>query len=703
LKLVADLKKLETQVSTSSIGHTSSHYLVPKRRVREFIGREDILARIDSGFSTTSDQTPRIVVIRGLGGQGKTQVALEYCRRAKNDGVRAIFWVDAMSESNVQNGYKTISESIKDPGQIIEDEARVRFVMEKLEIWRGPWILVFDNHDDPSAFNLQDYIPEGDGRILVTSRHADTDYLTDREKVIQLDGLPVEDALELLFKQSRLKATESNLQHGKLIVKRLGYHALAITQAGSYVHLRKIEFHDFLDHYSRQRKDILQQTPQMSQYRRKLNNTADEDETVLTVFTTWELSFQLLVTQEIPGIQKAEILTLFAFFDSKDISEELFRIYCNRKRPRKDSAKFGQRLMGSFLDKKGSWNHQLFVEVLVNLTQMSLVQAWSYDEDRVCHFTLHPLVKDWIRLRAIATAFRDYAIITSDILSCLLYSCYHHNQFELSMSNRLATLSHLESYKENLESIISNADDFNSIYRHFENAEGWFSGFLEQNGYAKRAEEMSRRLSNWLETTLGLEDSKTLTALSNLALVLRKLGKYEEAEEMNRRALQSREKVLGPKHPDTLVSLSNLALVLRKLGKYEEAEEMNRRALQSREKVLGPEHPDTLVSLNNLALVLQGLGKYEEAEKINQRALQCREKVLGPEHPDTLCSVWGMAVDMEMNQKYDDAVPYYQRACSGYKKVLGEGHPDTVSCMRGYSEMIEYMKQLEAKPSNPTE
>jgi tetratricopeptide (TPR) repeat protein len=93
-------------------------------------------------------------------------------------------------------------------------------------------------------------------------------------------------------------------------------------------------------------------------------------------------------------------------------------------------------------------------------------------------------------------------------------------------------------------------------------------------------------------------------------------------EEMLRRALKGTEKVLGVDHPETLTALTNLALMLRDQGKYEEAEEMNRRALKGEERVLGVEHPYTLNTVANLASLLHAQGKHEEAERMNRRALK---------------------------------------------------------------------------------
>src|SRR4051794_39105190 len=88
-----------------------SFYEVPNRRVDCFVGRKDVLQRIEEG--SISDVGPRIFVLRGLGGQGKTQIALEYCLRAKNRDVQAIFWVDSTSEESVKKSFQTIAAKLK--------------------------------------------------------------------------------------------------------------------------------------------------------------------------------------------------------------------------------------------------------------------------------------------------------------------------------------------------------------------------------------------------------------------------------------------------------------------------------------------------------------------------------------------------------------------------------------------------------------
>ncbi len=77
-----------------------------------------------------------------------------------------------------------------------------------------------------------------------------------------------------------------------------------------------------MDHYKRRKKTILEDTPQLSQYRKRLGNA--EEETSLNISTTWELSFQQLRSGTTENNVGAKLLTLLAFFDEKDISEQLF-------------------------------------------------------------------------------------------------------------------------------------------------------------------------------------------------------------------------------------------------------------------------------------------------------------------------------------------------------------------------------------------
>ena len=144
--------------------------------------------------------------------------------------------------------------------------------------------------------------------------------------------------------------------------------------------------------YKKQRDVILTNTPPLSQYRRKLGNA--EKETSLNVFTTWELSFQQLQSQASANEVEAKLLTLFAFLDNKDISEQLLAEFHADTKEESKTAKLLTWLDG-FTNAKGQWDSDSFADVLITLRDLSLLQGFSQELDGFYHSSLHPLIKDW--------------------------------------------------------------------------------------------------------------------------------------------------------------------------------------------------------------------------------------------------------------------------------------------------------------------
>lgn len=172
----------------------------------------------------------------------------------------------------------------------------------------------------------------------------------------------------------------------------------------------------------------------MSEYRRNLDGGfADAKETALNVFTTWELTFQQLQAVDTAERHREHIMTLFAFYDSKEISEELFQTTCKEGAA---TTEYTRSYLGSSMDVSGHWVYENFVGTLIDLTQMSLVQSWSQNESDVCHLTLHPLVKDWIRLRTDIVTCRNHSILAARMLGNLLWNSMDSSKyFQLSLSS----------------------------------------------------------------------------------------------------------------------------------------------------------------------------------------------------------------------------------------------------------------------------
>jgi hypothetical protein len=135
---------------------TRSYSEVPSLRVSQFIGRKAILDEIDDTFKETTS-TPTVVVSLGMGGQGKTQIALEYCQQLYSGGrFTSVFWVDAMNPNTLDRSFKTLSDTLSNSTRSFADtDSRISFVKTKISCMTQRWLFVFDNFDQPSAFRRE--------------------------------------------------------------------------------------------------------------------------------------------------------------------------------------------------------------------------------------------------------------------------------------------------------------------------------------------------------------------------------------------------------------------------------------------------------------------------------------------------------------------------------------------------------------------
>jgi tetratricopeptide (TPR) repeat protein len=657
-----------------------------------------------------------------MGGCGKSQLALEYCHQAEHNGIySAIFWIDATSPTTAQQSFTTAAQAMSKPNfSVADDEGNLQFVRNTLSTWHGKWLLVFDNFDDPMSFSnksIKQYFPRGgQGSVLITGRHEEAKSLGQH---IDVSTMSDEEALELLFRRTQVDQSDPNLQEGKKIIRRLGLHALAIDQAGAYISARGLDINLYLIHYDNRRKKVLSEAPDLWDYNRPLKNSP-ETATKLTVFTTWELSFDLITGDDTTRKDKEHILTLVAFFDGKEVSDTLFEPY----------AMENDEWMTSCI-KNSTWDKYEFQDILRELRNLSLLQSLRIAPDGAS-FSLHPLVQDWIKLRASLDSRRSYAKKAVLVLGAFLN---HQDIDRMTFGARQMASAHLDAVLTNEQEYLGqdycltdiNILDATSLFAGFFNAHGRYRiveelyrfvfegrrlllgdehpdtltsknnyGFsLNIQGKYNEAEPMYRQTLALMEKILGKEHPSTLSSMNNLAYLFKSQGKYSEAEPMYRQTLALTEKVLGKEHPDTLINLNNLAGLLESQGKYNEAEPMYRQVLALREEIIGKEHPDTLISMNDLAYLLESQGKYSEAEPMYRQTLALTEKGFGKEHPNTLTSMNNLAVLLEEQGIYGEAEPMYRQALAGREKVLGQQHPNTLHSLYNLADFLEQQNNLE--------
>jgi len=267
----------------------------------------------------------------------------------------------------------------------------VAIVKEKLRSWPKPWLLIFDNYDEPRTFyDITSFFPTCHGpcknAILVTSRNT----LSERLGIaVRLDGLTEEESLDLLL--SRCSADEkvkADPGEGKSIVKKLGYLPLAIDQAAAYISFRRLPLDIFSKHYETRKEVILNHTPPtLWEYRSKEDSTKTPDLN-LSVLTTWELSFDQIGEDESKRERIGEFLTNSAFFNPAYVNESLFETFLRECR---QSGTVPLSWIKTF-SSRDTWDSFKFQDVVVGLMNLSLIQSVEFRGKEIT-FSLHPLIK----------------------------------------------------------------------------------------------------------------------------------------------------------------------------------------------------------------------------------------------------------------------------------------------------------------------
>ena len=422
----------------------------------QFVPRDALLKKIEESFIEATGYDPPIVVLCGMGGQGKTQLALAFCRQIKSS--KSVFWANASSEVAMVESLEGLWNLIKMPGQTADDaKSKISYVHQTLSAMTQPWMLVFDNYDDPITFrNVRQFIPQSpSGAILITSRHSN---LKNLGIVIEIPGFEEAEALQLLerqtaFNRRHINGQEDIRQERKRIVKRLGYLPLAIDQAAAYIQDMEYDLKDFLPRYERSeqdRKDFLERTPDFWEY--PLPERL-KPATALSVFTTWELSFQLLQGETPERDAKACLLAMFAFLDFSDISDEIFITATNTRNSDASALPLITPTWTKyFYSRDGTLKRTRLDVTLQELAKRSLIQNFKLSEtDNFRHFSLHPLVSDWVELRlgldVRRECFQQAMRLAEDCCIAFL-----SNRLVLSLQGELQLWRHLSVLESNFAS-----------------------------------------------------------------------------------------------------------------------------------------------------------------------------------------------------------------------------------------------------------
>jgi tetratricopeptide (TPR) repeat protein len=674
-----------------------SPWNVPFARNPFFIGRDSLLEQLHEQFHRVQPSTPNhALALSGLGGIGKTQIAVEYAYRYR-DEYHAVFWVHADSRETLVADFIALARLLDLPGQDAQDQMLIVGAVKRwLEQHEG-WLLILNNADDLPL--LTTFLPSKK-YILLTTRSQATGRIAES---LSVEKLELAEGTRLLLRRAKLLAPDQTLEtvsaamreEAQALATELDGLPLAIDQAGAYIEETGCSLSDYLKLYRRRRLALL---------KRQSSVSADYPHTVAS---TWALSFQQ-VEQADPSA--AELLRLCAFLHPDAIPEVILTQGAEQLGPVLQEVAADPFLLNEAIQLLRRYSllkrdpqakllnlHRLVQVVLKESLDAQTQQQWAVRAVRAVNAAF-PEVEfaNWDRCElclpnalVCAQLIEQYHLSFPEaarLLHCAGHYLYDRGQYAqaepllqraLSIREQVLGSQHPE--------VASTLNDLVELY-------------VLQGKY-QQAEPLMQRALSIREQVLGPQHAQTATALNNLAAIYIKQGKYQQAEPLMQRALALREQALGGDHPEVAESLNNLGLLYIQQGRYAEAEPLYQRAIALDEHIQGPEHPETLVHISNLASLYTFQGKYSEAERLNQRVLTARERVLGLEHPYTAWTLFNLGQLYCVQGKYEQAEPLLQRALHIWEQVLGLEQPRTLYVLLYLAQIYQAQDQDEQAES----
>ncbi|KAJ7030251.1 P-loop containing nucleoside triphosphate hydrolase protein, partial [Mycena alexandri] len=583
-------------------------------------------------FFKTDSGSQHIFVLYGLGGAGKTQIALKFIKESSAKYVldfSDILLVDASTPETIDTALKNIAMS-KGVGD--SAEAAVKFLQSK----HSKWLLFFDNADDPKI-NLNDFFPQCDhGNIIITSRNPELRSYGAHTSVSDMEEA---DATTLLLRSANQENSEESLNVAGKITKELYYLPLAIVQAGAFIS-KSQDLEGYLALYHENRARLLSEKAVQS-----------HDHYAWTVYTTWQISFDQL------SQPAATLLQLCSFLHYTGISEDMFS-YASKYsfpswNPPKEELQEALEFLSHFVVPTGEWSSLRFLDVTSEIKAYSLI---SFDT-KTKLFSIHPLVHAWSQ-STLLNKMACHSCISAILGMCITEIPDKNIQIiSVRLMPHLASLLYTLIAMNNLASTYSDLGEF------------------------KKAEELKILVLQKRSKLLGEDHPSTWSAMGNLALAHSALGECKKAEELEVVVLEKRTKFLGEDHPDTLLAMGNLASTYSDLGEFKRAEELKVLVLQKRSALLGEDHPHTLSAMGNLASTYSALGEHRKAEELEVVVLEKCTKSLGENHPDTLLAMGNLASTYYNLGEFKKAEKLQVVVLEKHNKLLGEDHPSTLTAM----------------------
>ena len=669
---------------------------VPFRRNPFFTGRTHLLHALHEQLGS-EPSTTHTHGLTGLGGIGKTQMAVEYAYRYR-EVYSAILWVRSASRDTLVADFVSFAKLLNLPVQHSQDQMQVVNAVKHWLMQHRDWLLILDNAD--SLHLLTDFLPTGgQGHILLTTRMQATGTIA---RSVAIEKLDTSEGMVLLLRRAKLLLPDAPLDdvprllrtQAQAIAEVLDGLPLALDQAGAYIEETGCSLSEYLVLFRQYRSALLQ--------RQGMN-----DDYPYTVASTWALAFQ---QTEQANPAAAELLRLCAFLAPDAIQETILTQ--------------GATELGTVL-RPVAGDTFLLNDAIQVLRRYSLMKRNPETKMLNIHRLVQVVVKDGMNAqlqkewaeRTIRAVNATFPAVTFDTWNlCETYMPHvevcaelveqHHFQF-LQAAQLLERAGWYVLERGRLQQAQPLLQRALAIFEHLYGPEHPdIAAILRKLGLLydqldrlEQAEILFERALTISETLLGNEHSLTATILNDLAAMYNHQGKHTQAEASFLRALSIREQVPNTDHLDLADTLNDLAILYVYQGKYAQSEPLYLRALRIREQSLAPDHPYIATTLNNLAWLYNHQGRYEQAESLYLLSLPMMENALDANH-QSIALVRNNLAELYLNQgKLEEAESLCRNALSILEDTTGPNHPAVAMSLHTLAEI--YRAQHDYEQAEP--
>jgi tetratricopeptide (TPR) repeat protein len=600
--------------------------------VRSFTGRDEQLTALHTQLTGQGAATlVPTAALTGMGGVGKTQLALGYAQRYRGE-YELGWWVPAETELGMVTALADLGAELGLSAELPPAE-RAAGARDALG-GRSGWLLVFDNAPEPAA--VSEFLPgAGGGHVLVTSRDSAWQGIAEP---VPVDLLPRESAVGLLLRRSG----DSDKQAAARLAEALGRLPLALEQAAAYAATERISLARYLQLFEERRSELLALgrplayqgtvdatfTLALDQLR-KANPAAGQLLELCALLAPDEIPLPLLLSQPslLPGPLAAAVADPLRHGEVAGVLYRQGLLTVDTA----DTARMHRLVQAVTLAHlPPADRHQRLVDVVELLANLfpwegENPDGWPRSGQLLAH---SQVVLEHARAEQ----------LSSPALAELL-TCTGSYLWGRALDVQLARELHEEALAMRQRVYEGDHPDMAASLTILAND-------LRDLGEPERARDLNEQALALYQRLYEGDHSSVAVALNNLAVALSELGEHARARDLNEQALAMRQRLYDGDHPNVALSMSNLAAALSQLGELARARDLDEQALAMRQRLYQGDHPSVALSMNNLSVVLSELGEHARARDLDEQALAMRQRLYDGDHPDVALSMSNLAVDL---------------------------------------------------------